>query len=113
MSYQAQHLGTVFDLPADVEKGIFVGEDGTIGGTYGVTLDSADAGENVAVVRSGPARVQAADATPARGGDVDVDANGRVVAAAGGTIVGEAEEAGIAASGGVHKLIDVNVYADK
>lgn len=113
MSYQAQHLGTVFNLPADVEKGIFVGEDGTIGGTYGVTLDRADAGESVAVVRSGPARVQAADATPTRGSDVQVDGNGRVVLFSAGTKVGEAEEEGLAASGGVFKLIDINVYAEK
>lgn len=76
---------TIRNLPADVGAGIWVGEDGTIGGAWGVTLTDAREGEDVAVAMKGKCMCVAANATPVRGSEFEVNGAGKIVVLAGGT----------------------------
>lgn len=103
----------VFDTT--VKAGIMVDYSGTPGNTapYGVTMHDVQSGQIGLVARSGPCQIQAANATVARGSEIEINADGRAVVLALGDAVGIADEAGVAAVGGVYKLVGVMLYQKK
>lgn len=103
----------VFDTAC--EAGIMVDFSGTPTNVapYGVTMEPTLAGELGLVARSGPCQIQAANATVAKGSEVEIDANGRAILLNLGDAVGLADENGAAAIEGNHKLVGVMLYQRK
>ena len=103
----------VFDTT--VKAGIMVDFSGTPGNTapYGVTMHDVQSGDLGLVARSGPCQIQAANATVAKGSEIEINADGRAIVLAAGDAVGMADENGVAAVSGVYKLVGIMLYQRK
>lgn len=111
-----QHTQTdsiMFD--SDVEAGTAVDYSGTPTNVavYGVTAEQCVSGKLGLVVTAGPCQIQAANASVAKGSEIQIDANGRAVILAAGTPVGMARENGVAAVSSKYKLVGIDLYAQK
>ncbi len=106
MSNQVQSTvtDTIPSLPADVDAGIWVGADGTIGGNWGVTLTDGKAGESMGVAMKGKCMCRAADATPTRGNQFEIDGAGKIVVLGAGTAEGRVTHRGTVAA---DRLIEI------